>query len=240
MSKSTFTLIFSIALLGNVSPALAKSFYVFPSSARPVLSSDGDVAFARVAVEDDEPCSGPRCPHVTVTPTRWSIYPSGVTTTEIVSFGGFAATNGDGSQLVGFSNNHGYSWTELGGLVNLDPLVPGIDITYVADVSSDGTTIVGQARGSTGVSRELLLARFEEVLAPAIIEVGGNSLATAQFGDALLTAQPFEDDPHLLLGSKLPAGAAANLPHCCFGGLLLLRHIETLLGVLDPMKCLLA
>jgi hypothetical protein len=26
----------------------------------------------------------------------------------------------------------------------------------------------------------------------------------------------------------------------CFGGLLLLRHIETLLGVLDPMKCLLA
>jgi hypothetical protein len=34
---------------------------------------------------------------------------------------------------VGFSNNHGYSWTELGGLVNLDPLVPGIDITYVAD-----------------------------------------------------------------------------------------------------------
>jgi hypothetical protein len=34
--------------------------------------------------------------------------------------------------------------------------------------------------------------------------------------------------------------AAANLPHCCFGGLLLLRHIETLLGVLDPLKCLLA
>ncbi len=31
-----------------------------------------------------------------------------------------------------------------------------------------------------------------------------------------------------------------NLPHCCFGRLLLLRHIETLLGVLDPMMCLLA
>ncbi len=34
-----------------------------------------------------------------------------------------------------------------------------------------------------GVSRELLLARFEEVLAPAIIEVGGNALAAAQLGD---------------------------------------------------------
>ena len=55
----------------------------------------------------------------------------------------------------------------------------------------------------------------------------------------IVVPQPFEDDSHLLLGSKLPAGAAANLPHCCFDGLLLLRNIETLLGVLEPMKCLL-
>jgi hypothetical protein len=34
--------------------------------------------------------------------------------------------------------------------------------------------------------------------------VGGNALAAAQLGDALLTAQPFEDDPDLLLGSELP------------------------------------
>jgi len=91
-----------------------------------------------------------------------------------------------------------------------------------------------------GVSRELLLARFEEVLTPAIVEVRGNSLTTAQFRDALLTPKAFEDNPHLLLGRELPAGAAANLPHCCFGGLLLLRHIETHLGALDHLKCLLA
>jgi hypothetical protein len=32
----------------------------------------------------------------------------------------------------------------------------------------------------------------------------------------------------------------ADLPYCGLGGLLLLRHAETLLGVLDPLKCLLA
>ncbi len=31
-----------------------------------------------------------------------------------------------------------------------------------------------------GVARELFLARFEKVLAPAIVEVGGNALAAAR------------------------------------------------------------
>jgi hypothetical protein len=33
---------------------------------------------------------------------------------------------------------------------------------------------------------------------------------------------------------------ATDVANCCFGGLLLPRHVETLLGVLNPMKCLLA
>ncbi len=58
-------------------------------------------------------------------------------------------------------------------------------------------------RYAHGVARELLLARFEKVLAPAIVEVGGNALAAAQLRDALLTAQPFEDDPDLSSGANL-------------------------------------
>ncbi len=54
------------------------------------------------------------------------------------------------------------------------------------------------------------------------------------------TTATLENDPDLLLGSELPAGAAANLTNGCFGGLLLLScHVETLLGAQDPGKCLL-
>ena len=35
-------------------------------------------------------------------------------------------------------------------------------------------------RFANGVARELLLARFEEVLAPAVVQVRGDPLATAQ------------------------------------------------------------
>jgi hypothetical protein len=48
-----------------------------------------------------------------------------------------------------------------------------------------------------------------------------------------------EHDPDLLLWSELPSSPTADLPHCRFAGLLLLRHTETLLGVLNPVKCLL-
>ncbi len=53
--------------------------------------------------------------------------------------------------------------------------------------------------------------------------------------------QAFENDPDLLLWGELPAGTAADLTYGCFGGLLLLAgHVETLPGVSDPVKCLLA
>jgi hypothetical protein len=67
---------------------------------------------------------------------------------------------------------------------------------------------------ANSVSCELLLTRFEEFLAPAIVEIGGYPLAAAQFGNALFAAQTLEDDPDLLLRSKLPAGATTDLSHC--------------------------
>ena len=59
--------------------------------------------------------------------------------------------------------------------------------------------------------------------------------------DALLATQTLEHDPDLLLGSELPAGPTTDLPYRCFGRLLfLVRHLETLVGGLAPIKCLLA
>ena len=44
----------------------------------------------------------------------------------------------------------------------------------------------------------------------------------------------------LLFRGELPARAATDLAHCSFSGLLaFLAHIETLLGVRNPIKCLL-
>jgi hypothetical protein len=56
--------------------------------------------------------------------------------------------------------------------------------------------------------------------------------------DALLSAKSFENDPDLLLGRELPSSVATDLTDGGIRGLLLLRHVETLLGVLDPEKCL--
>jgi hypothetical protein len=86
-----------------------------------------------------------------------------------------------------------------------------------------------------------LLARLEEILAPAVIEVGGDAFSATEFGHALLTAQAFENDADLLFGRELPAGPAADLSYCRFSRLLLPpRHLETLLGAKDPVMCLLA
>jgi hypothetical protein len=69
------------------------------------------------------------------------------------------------------------------------------------------------ARLSNGIPRQLLLAGFEKVLAPAVVEVRRDALSAAQLGDALLTAQALEYDPDLLFRGKLPAGPAADLTY---------------------------
>ncbi|MBJ19225.1 MAG: hypothetical protein CL933_07330 [Deltaproteobacteria bacterium] len=61
----------------------------------------------------------------------------------------------------------------------------------------------------------------------------GTPTFPAEFCDALLAPQPFEHDPDLLFRGGPPSGPPADLSHCRFARLfLLLRHIETLLGVL--------
>jgi hypothetical protein len=83
------------------------------------------------------------------------------------------------------------------------------------------------------VASQLLLARFEKVLAPALVEVRGDAFSTAQVGDTLLASESFEHDADLLFRGKLPSASPTDLSHRRFSGLLLLvRHVETLLGVL--------
>src|SRR5918993_1012783 len=49
-----------------------------------------------------------------------------------------------------------------------------------------------------------LLARLEELLRPAVIEVLDNSLAPAQLRDAVLATQPLQHNADLVFGGKMP------------------------------------
>jgi hypothetical protein len=80
------------------------------------------------------------------------------------------------------------------------------------------------------VAGQALLARLEEVLALAVVQVGGDALSPAKLRDALLTTKSFKNDPDLLLRRELPSGSPADLTNCGLSRLLLLGHIETLLG----------
>jgi hypothetical protein len=55
------------------------------------------------------------------------------------------------------------------------------------------------------------LSPSPEFLRPAVIEVLDDSFAPAQFGDAVLAAQPGQRDADLLLRRKLPPGGTADL-----------------------------
>jgi len=94
---------------------------------------------------------------------------------------------------------------------------------------------------SDRVASQLLLARLEKVLAPSVVEVRGDTLSSTEIGDALLASQTFENNADLLFRRELPSGATANLSDCGFTRLLLLvGHLDTLLGVTDPGMCLVA
>ena len=71
------------------------------------------------------------------------------------------------------------------------------------------------ARGrlAPGVAGKALLARFQKLLRPAVIQTLGNALMAAQGGDTLFAAQPRHHDPDLLLGRILLARLAANIPN---------------------------
>ena len=54
-------------------------------------------------------------------------------------------------------------------------------------------------RLTRGVPQQSLLARFEELLAPPVVEIRVETFAATQRRDALFASQPLQDDPDLLL-----------------------------------------
>ena len=72
---------------------------------------------------------------------------------------------------------------------------------------------LARGRLAPGVAGEPLLARFQKLFRPAVIQTLGDALAAAQDGDALLAAQARHHDPDLLLSRILLACLAPNIPN---------------------------
>ena len=72
------------------------------------------------------------------------------------------------------------------------------------------------------IARKTLLAGFEELLRPAVIQALGDPLPPAQLGDALFTSQAFQNNADLLLSGILasccPADIAYGLLRTAFFG----------------------
>jgi hypothetical protein len=92
------------------------------------------------------------------------------------------------------------------------------------------------ASPSLRVAQQALLARFEkllappvvEVLAPPVVEVRDDAFAAAQRGDALLAPQALDHDPDLFLGGKPPSRLAPDLPNGLLGRCLFLLGFRLL------------
>ena len=61
-------------------------------------------------------------------------------------------------------------------------------------------------RFTRGIAGQPLLARLQEVLGPAIVEVLVDPFLAAQLGHAVLAAQARDHDPDLVLSREVPAG----------------------------------
>ena len=89
----------------------------------------------------------------------------------------------------------------------------GHDLLQRTRLATQLLDLVG-GRGTGRVAGQPLLAGLQELLGPAVVHRAGDALAPTQLGDAVLTAQAFQDDADLLLGRELPAcGAADVLDH---------------------------
>ncbi len=88
------------------------------------------------------------------------------------------------------------------------------------------------------ISRQALLARLQEVLRPAVIEVLVDPLTAAQLGDAVLTAQALQNDPDLLFGTKMPARCTPDVLHDLlsrgFLAMCIPSHLQSLPGYDEP------
>jgi hypothetical protein len=74
----------------------------------------------------------------------------------------------------------------------------GDDFLQLPVLASQAFDFVSIGRFSDGVTGKLLLARFEKVLAPSVVEVRGDALSSTEIRDALLAPQPFKNDTDLL------------------------------------------
>jgi len=110
----------------------------------------------------------------------------------------------------------------------------GVFVTEGVNITTSvlsGLLLLGMA---LGVAHQALLPRLQEVLAPSVIQVRRDPLPAAQGGDAGLTSQPLENDPHLLLRRVLLARDLADRPNGGFDALLLLGHSASRFAILGP------
>ena len=73
----------------------------------------------------------------------------------------------------------------------------GHDLLQRLRLAAEILHLVG-GRGARRVAGKPPLAGLQELFRPAIVHRRGDALAATEFGDALLPAQPFQDDADLL------------------------------------------
>ncbi len=78
------------------------------------------------------------------------------------------------------------------------------------------TNLVGRHAGC--VTCQPLLAGFQKLLRPTMIEVLIDPFLPAQLGDALLAAQAFQNNPDLLFRQTTPARRTPDNRQCCRSG----------------------
>ena len=92
------------------------------------------------------------------------------------------------------------------------------------------------------VAGKALLACFQELLRPAVIQALGDTFAATQRGDTFLTTQSFQDDADLLFGGILLARLAADIADRLLGGIFrrhqFLSHLRSPTGLYDEPKIL--
>src|SRR5579863_10363187 len=88
----------------------------------------------------------------------------------------------------------------------------GQRLLELAGFGTERLDLIG-GRLTGGITREPLLAGFEELLGPSVVEVLGDAFLAAELGDAVLAAQAFKHDADLLLGREVPPHRPANVPN---------------------------
>src|SRR3546814_1806557 len=67
--------------------------------------------------------------------------------------------------------------------------------------------------GAGGVAGQTALTRFHELFRPGVIKALGDAFLAAQLGDAVLAAQPIENDADLVFSREVATGLTPNILH---------------------------